>query len=305
MPQVPLWESEEMYKRSLRVLIDNSNIRQSALLHLNQDTAAEALKKVIDTVDPSETLKILGIGSGPGDRDLLILPTIGEYFTSKKGKKPALQNVIVEPSSCLLDEFKAKVSSLPPLLQQITESISFEWHQKTFREFHEETAEKNRFQLIHFYHSIYYLDVEYALRSCFEEHLTTDSGVILCLVQAEDSYFALVSHKFKGKLSCGSEDMAFRTDQELVAIAEKHGWKYSVPLKEQFEINVTSCLAEEPTERGDLLIDFLTQQQNFRATAEPDLYHSVIEFIDSLTFTKENGDKFVQGRSAAVIIYKW
>ena len=292
MPQVPLWESEEMYKRSLRVLIDNSNIRQSALLHLNQDTAAEALKKVIDTVDPSEPLKILGIGSGPGDRDLLILPTIGEYFTSKKGKKPALQNVIVEPSSCLLDEFKAKVSSLPPLLQQITESNSFEWHQKTFREFHEETAEKNRFQLIHFYHSI------------FEEHLTTDSGIILCLVQAEDSFFALVSHKFKGKLSCGSEDMAFRTDQELVAIAEKHGWKYSVPFKEQFEINVTSCLAEEPTERGDLLIDFLTQQQNFRATAEPDLYHSVIEFIDSLTFTKENGDKFVQGRSAVVIIYK-
>ena len=98
--------------------------------------------------------------------------------------------------------------------------------------------------------------------------------------------------------------MAFRTDQELVAIAEKHGWKYSVPFKEQFEINVTSCLAEELTERGDLLIDFLTQQQNFRATAEPDLYHSVIESIDSLTFTKENGDKFVQGRSAVVIIYK-
>lgn len=37
-----------------------------------------------------QPLKILGIGSGPGDKDVLILPTIGEYFTSKKGKKPAL-----------------------------------------------------------------------------------------------------------------------------------------------------------------------------------------------------------------------
>lgn len=98
--------------------------------------------------------------------------------------------------------------------------------------------------------------------------------------------------------------MAFHADQDIVAIAEKHGWKYSVPLKEQFEIKVTSCLSGEPTAEGDLLIDFLTQQQNFRATAEQDLFDSVIDFIDSLTFTKENGDKFVKGENAGVIIYK-
>ena len=293
-----------MYKKSLQAFIDNSTIRQSAILSLQQDSAREALKKIIETVDPNEPLKVLGIGSGSGDIDLLILQILAEYFASQKNKKPAFQSVIVEPSSSLLNQFKAKVSTLPPLLQQITASVSFEWHQKTFHEFHQATSDRNRFDFIHFIHSIYYLDVEYALQSCFEQYLKADTGVIVYLIQTEDSYLAKVSQNFKGKLSCGSENMAFHADQDIVAIAEKHGWKYSVPLKEQFEIKVTSCLSGEPTAEGDLLIDFLTQQQNFRATAEQDLFDSVIDFIDSLTFTKENGEKFVKGENAGVIIYK-
>lgn len=91
MPLVPLWESHEMYKKSLQAFIDNSTIRQSAILSLQQDSAREALKKIIETVDPNEPLKVLGIGSGSGDIDLLILQTLAEYFASQKNKKPAFQ----------------------------------------------------------------------------------------------------------------------------------------------------------------------------------------------------------------------
>lgn len=303
MPLDPLWESHEMYQRSHQAFIDNSTIRVPAILNFTQDGIRQALLRIIENVDIDEPLKVLGIGSGSGEIDLLILQTMAELLVSQKKKKPTIHSVIVEPNSFLLDHFKMKASSLPSSLESAA-NVSFEWQQKTYSEFNQETTiEKKSFDFIHFVHSIYFSDVEAALRSCFEQWLKSESGVMVCYVQTEDSYFAKVSKKFKGKLSCSSEAMSYYTDQELAAIAEKNGWKYCVPVKGQFQIDVTACLRERTSE-NDPLIDFLTQQQNFRGNAEQKLFNSVMEMIDSLAFTKDNGEKFVKGENAAVIIYK-
>lgn len=196
-----------------------------------------------------------------------------------------------------------KVSSPPPLLESAAD-ISFEWNQKTFDGFKQETnIENNSFDFIHFVHSIYFTDVEPALRLCFEKWLKEENAAVICFVKTEDSYFAKASKAFKGKLSLGSEVMAYYTDQDLIAIAEKHGWKYCVPLKQQFRINVTPFF-QERTSDGDPLMDFLTHQQNFRVNAEQELFNSWMELIDSLAFTNDSGEKFIKGENAAVIIYK-
>ncbi|XP_078380810.1 histamine N-methyltransferase-like [Oculina patagonica] len=299
----PLWESHEMYQRSFQAFIDNTNIRQPGMLNFTKNGIKQALLKIIDKVDINEPLKVLGIGSGSSEIDLLILQTMADCLTSEKKKKATIHNVIVEPSPFLLDQFKMKASSLPPLLKSAA-NVSFKWHQKSFREFNQETAiEKNTFDFIHFVHSIYYLDVENALRSCFEQRLKTENGAIVCFVHTEDSFHAKLSKTFKGKLSCASGAMSFYTHQDLTAIAEKNGWQYCVPVKEQFQINVTTCL-REPTSRDDPLIDFLTHQQNFRASAEQELFSSVMKMIDSLAFTNDSGEKFVKGENAVVVIYK-
>lgn len=163
--------------------------------------------------------------------------------------------------------------------------------------------EKNTFDFVHFVHSIYYSDnLEEALRSCYEQRLKTENGVIIYFVHTEESFHVKVSKSFKGKLSCGSEAMCFYMDLDLISVAEKYGWKYCVPVKQQFHINVTTCL-REPTSKDEPLIDFLTYQQNFRANAE-ELFNSVMEMIDSLAFTNDSGEKFIKGENAAVIIYK-
>lgn len=302
----PLWESDKIYKRSLQAFLANSNARQSGMLNFTQDTVKESLQKIIEEVDTNQPLRVLSIGSGSGEADILILQTMAENFLSNRNKKATIQSAIVEPNSFLLDQFKMKASSLLSL-EQITASVSFEWHQKKFREFNQESSsDRNSFDFIHFIHSIYFVDLEHALCSCFEQHLKADIGVILCHVQSEDSYFAKVSKRFKGKLSCGSGEMAYYTDEELIAVAEKHGWRYCVPVKQPFEINVSSCLGEQtdPSTIDDPLIDFLTQQQNFRTNADQELFHSVTQFIDSLAVIKDNGQKFVKGEVAAVILYK-
>ncbi|XP_078350244.1 histamine N-methyltransferase-like [Oculina patagonica] len=303
MPLVPLWESHDIYERSHQAFVDNSTLRQPAMLNFTQEGIRQALLKIIENIDINEPLKVLGIGSGSGEIDLLILQNMAEYLISQKKKRPTIQNVIVEPNARLLEQFKMKASVLPPLLENEA-NVSFEWHQKPFQEFNQETIiDEKGFDLIHFVHSIYFLDVDDALRSCFEQRLKKENGAIICFVQTEESYFAKVSKTFKGSLSCGSEVMSYYTDQDLTAIAEKYGWKYCVPVRKQFQINVTACL-HEPTSEVDPLIDFLTQQQNFRANAERELFNSVMEMIDSLAFTNDSGEKFVKAENTAVIIYK-
>ena len=75
-------------------------------------------------------------------------------------------------------------------------------------------------------------------------------------------------------------------------------------MKEKLEIDVTACLRHPVSPEADPLLDFLTQQQNFRAQAEQELFNSVMEMIDSLAFINDNGGKNVTAECAAVIIYK-
>ena len=155
-----------MYKRSFKAFSDNSDIRQPVYNNFPRDGVRHALLKIIQRVNIDEPLNVLGIGSGSGEADLLILQTIAELLVSQRKKKPTIHNMIVERNSFLLDQFKMKAFSLPSLLE-IAANVSFDWQQKTFEIFDQETSiEKNSFDFIHFVHSIYFLDVEVALRSC-------------------------------------------------------------------------------------------------------------------------------------------
>ena len=291
-----------MYQRSFQAFIDNSTVRRPAMLNFQKDGIRQAMLKIINRVNIDEPLRVLGIGSGSGESDLLILQAMAEFTVSKKKKTPTIHNVIVEPSSSLLDQFKIRASSSS---LESAANVSFEWQQKTFSEFNQETStEKRSFDLIHFVHSLYYFDIKAALRTCFEQWLKAEHGVVVCYVHTENSYLAKVSKRFKGKLSCGSERTSFCTHEELAAIAEENSWNYCVPLKENFQINVTPCLTEPTSAEADPLIDFLTHEQSFRANAEQELFNSWMELIESLAFTDDRGEKFVKGESSVVIIYK-
>ena len=128
-----------MYQRSFQALLDNSTVRRPAMFNFTQDGIRQAMLKIIDKVNIDEPLRVLGIGSGSGENDVLILQTMAELLLSHKKKRPTIQNVIVEPSSFLLNQFKMKASSLPSSFKSVTD-VSFEWQQKTFSKFNQETT---------------------------------------------------------------------------------------------------------------------------------------------------------------------
>lgn len=306
MPLEPLSKSYEAYEKAFQVFLDHSTARQ-AIVKCVQDGTNRALEKIAP-IDKNRSFNILGIGSGKGEMDLLMIQFIAAHLkTSETEIRPIIQSLVVEPSSLLLQKFKESASSLPLSLTTFAE-VSFEWRQITFQEYKRECAVHDRssnkcpsFDFIHFIHSIYYMDAADTLRSCFEQQLG-EKGAILCLVQTEESYFAKVQKKFKGRLTFGSEDMVIYTKEDLATIAAESGWMYDV-IRQEFAIDVTPCFGEH-SDQGDLLLDFLTHQKNFRATADQELINEVMDFFQELIAIDEAGRKFLKGEMAAVVIEK-
>lgn len=301
--KISLSQLYEAYEKSFKTFLDHSTARQ-AIVKCVQDGIKLALEK-ISPLDKNEPFNILGVGSGKGEMDLFIIQFIASQLkASGCGTKPAIHSWVVEPSSFLLEKFKTSAASLPDTLTDLAH-ISFEWQQLTFQEYKKRCAVQDKkppsFDLIHFIHSIYYMDAADTLRTCFEQQLGAE-GAILCLVQTERSFFAKIQRRFRGRLTFGS-DMVVYTDKDLSKIAEENGWKYEV-IRQEFSVDVSLCFGE-PSEQGDRLFDFLTHQKDFRSTADQELMRDVLDFFGEFIVLDKNGNKLIKGpEMAAVVIYK-
>ena len=299
-----LSQSHEAYEKAFKVFLDHSTARQSIV-----KCVQHGIKLALDNIAPLDANKpfnVLGVGSGKGEMDLLIMQFISEMLkASATVLKPTIHSIVVEPSSFLLDKFKASVEYLPSSLTD-SARVSFEWQEMTFQEYKQRYATQNQktwptFDFIHFVHSIYYMDAADTLTTCFEQQLG-EKGAIFCLVQTEESFFANLQEKFKGRLTFGTVDMIVYTEQDLVKIAADKGWKYDV-IRQDFAIDVSLCFGE-PSEQGDLLFDFLTHQEDFRATADQELIDEVVDFFGKFIVADETGAKVLMAGMAAVVITK-
>jgi len=301
---VSLSQSYEAYEKAFKSFLDHCTARQ-AIVKCVQDGTKLALEK-ITSLDVNKPFNILGVGSGKGEMDLLVIQFIAaQRKASGTEAKPIIHSLVVEPSSFLLEKFKASVACLPNSLTDLAQ-VSFEWKQMTFQEYKQLCSIQDKgtwpsFHFIHFVHSIYYMDAADTLVTCFEQQLG-QTGAIFCLVQTERSYFAKVQKKFKGRLTFGSEDMVVYTEEDLAKIAAQKGWKYEV-IRQEFAIDVSLCFGE-PSEQGDLLFDWLTHQKEFRATADQGLIQEVMDFFEEVMDANESGGKFLKGEMAAVVIQK-
>lgn len=302
--RISLSQSYEAYEKAFKSFLGNSTARQS-IVKCVQDGTRLALEKIAP-LDVNKPFNVLGVGSGKGEMDLLIVQFIANQLkASGTHGKPAIHSLVVEPSSFLLEKFKASVASLPSSLTELAQ-LSFEWQQTTFQDYKRKCDSQDKrtwpsFDFIHFVHSIYYMDAEEALCTCFDEQLG-ERGAIFCLVQVENSYFDKVQERFKGKLTFGSEDMVIYTQNGLAKIAAEKGWTFDV-IRQDFFIDVTLCF-REPSEQGDRLFDFLTHQKDFRATADKELIEEVKNFFGEFIISDGTEGKLLKAEMAAVVIIK-
>ena len=224
-----------------------------------------------------------------------------EFQKSDQGRHMKIFNRAIEPNEYSCGLYKAAIENLQsPLNSECTE---FEICCHTFegyKESQQRPEDSVKFDMIHFIHSIYYVDMEQTLIHCFEKELG-EQGVVVCIIGGRNlRYFVSLkqSKRWHGKDS-GSDN--YETQEKIIMIANERGWKHEI-YSQEYSIDVTDVFDEKSTE-GNLLLDFLTQTENFRETADKQLVEETLALIKELTTVKD-GKRFGDKKESLIIIHK-
>ena len=265
---------------------------QYHLPELIQRTAERTLHK-----ERPDCFKILSVGSGPGKTDLEALKIIKEELCkSEHCSEIKLYNRAIEPNEYSCRVYKAAIENLPtPLNDHLTE---IEICQQTFQEYMEDQKEPiKKFNIVHFLHSLYYVDFEEALTQCFENELC-DEGAVVCVIEGKDLLYC-ISKLRKERQGIVSE--SYERSEKIIKIANDNGWKHEI-YSQEYSIDVTDVFDEKSSE-GNLLLDFFTHTLNFRETADKQLLEDLLALIKDNSTLKDGkllGDK----SESLIFLYK-
>ena len=193
----------------------------------------------------------------------------------KDGNKVSLFERAIEPDEQMLQTFRAKAEHLPDSLKSWA-NIEFEWRASTYQEYAEHKKEDDvKFDLVHFFHSLYYTGLEMALEHCYEKELGT-KGLILCMISREDSAYIKYgrTHSPQGIIL---NPGAFYSNRDVKDVAEKNGWKY-VECPGEPKLCDIKAIFDGSSEEGNKLLDFLTHWVDVRATAREEDLEKILGF---------------------------
>lgn len=260
--------------------------KKSGQLEKNAEILQEHIPPIIQGMIPDsvgQTLNILSAGSGDGKIDLTILKLIEEELRkSNHDRHVKIFNRAIEPNKYMCDLYKAVIENRPSSQDDL--NTKFEIRQQTFEEYQGSQGGATKFDIIHFVHSIYYVDIEQTLLYCFEKELS-DKGYVICIVDFE----GIISPIFLKQIKLWPVEDAVRkgheTAEKLITIANENGWKHEVYTHE-YELDVTDVFDPRSTE-GNLLLDFLTQTVNYREVADKKLVEETLALIKDLSIERD------------------
>ena len=218
-----------------------------------------------------------------------------------KDKKLQLFERVIEPNKNSLEAFRSKAEHLPDILENRA-NIEFEWHGMTYQEYVEQKQEDDvKFDVVHFFHSLYYTDLVKALEHCYEKELGI-KGVILCIIASEDSAYVKYDRTFSAQgmvLNRG----AYYCNKDVKDVAEKNNWKYAECSGESKTCDITAIF-DGSSQEGNLLLDFLTYWVDVRATPSKDDLQKILNFWKNASVDDGHGKKVITLKMRAVIILK-
>ncbi|XP_019643199.1 PREDICTED: histamine N-methyltransferase-like [Branchiostoma belcheri] len=219
---------------------------------------------VPDTVlcEPGAAVRVLGIGSGSGEIDSVILKKLLQRHNSVYSR-------VVEPSEDMIGRYKSLVREDASL-----GAVKFDWRQQTVEEYFT-TEEDTKFHLIHAIHVLYYVeDLHATLRNMWEQ--LADGGCLFVAMQSDKSGWGKLGHKLSETFVQGDHlKTPFCRSGDVKQCLDAMAISY-VTSEEESHINVTECLKED-SETGSLLLDFLTQTPD--VSNKPEIKSEVLEHI--------------------------
>ncbi|CAH1263431.1 HNMT [Branchiostoma lanceolatum] len=212
--------------------------------------------------EPGTDVRVLGIGSGSGESDSIILKKLLQRHNSVYSR-------VVEPSGEMIKRYKALVREDTSL-----GAVKFDWRQQTAEEYFQ-TKEGTKFHLAHAVHVLYNVeDHDATLRNMWEQ--LANGGYMFLVMQSDKGDWGGLRHKLWEEFGQGDRLKTwFRTSGDVKQCLDRAGISY-VTTENEADINVTECFREK-SEAGKLLLDFLTHTPY--VSSEPEIRSMVLEYI--------------------------
>ncbi|XP_022080497.1 histamine N-methyltransferase-like [Acanthaster planci] len=230
------------------------------------------VNKLQVTPEGQEGLRVLGIGSGSGEIDCLMLERFLQRF-------PRIYNCVVEPVPVMVDQYKSLVQSMAPELQ----GVHCDWHMTTMQQY-QEAGSPTKYHFIGAIHSIYFVNgVDKWMASLYD--MLAPGGIMLMVLNSDTSGLcrfqdSLIS--ILGRSKCIMSDAILRSlDRQSIPYALSH---------QKSLLDITTCFKEDSEDRR-LLLDFLTDVVDFQGTAAEEQQRSVLESLASGDCSTRDGEK--------------
>uniref|UniRef100_UPI003AAAF6A8 histamine N-methyltransferase-like n=1 Tax=Centroberyx gerrardi TaxID=166262 RepID=UPI003AAAF6A8 len=274
---------------------------QGFQFYLKHSGEHKAILRFIDSVLPGEferigagksNLDVLGVGSGAGEMDTQVLSIFKSTFPAVP-----LTADIVEPSTELTEEFKASVAKTPNL-----QKIPFVWHTMTSGKYEKQVRGKGdmkRFDFIHMIQMLYYVD-DYAGALKFFHSLLKNNSKLLIVHEAANSGWDILWKTFRKEL-CTKSISDYLSAGDIEVHLKSLGLKYekhAIPNT----IDITDCFTQG-SELGELLLDFMTEQDHFHSSLTPELRAGILDLLRNKCSTEKDGRILFDCTLSSILVY--
>ncbi|KAL7882277.1 hypothetical protein AOLI_G00091260 [Acnodon oligacanthus] len=285
----------------LRSLVeDYSRYHQAFQLFLERSSEHQCMRDFIHATLPDilasigsgqDTLNVMGVGSGAGEIDLEMLGQL-----RLKHPETKVDNEVVEPSGNMLYKYKVLVSKTPHL-----DHITFRWNKMTASEFEKDWKERNpekRMDFIHMIQMLYYVKDPEATVTFFRSLLHNNGKLLIILVSGESGWGRLWS-TFRAEL-CRTDISQWITTRDIKSFLDAKGIPYQKHTMPS-QMDITECFTPGD-ERGELLLDFLTELMDFSKSVSPELREGVLELLRHPDCSKEVDGRVIFNNNLEAIV---
>jgi hypothetical protein len=260
---------------------------------LTEWVLANASKLVVSDFS-SGKYALLDVGTPDGDSSLQILSLI--WRNLEPGTETSFR--VVNAQAAVLEKYKNAVSSSK---KREYKKIAFDWRGTTLVDYLGGASGESggcKMNLVLFMQSIYYEDPEKALGEVYDKELE-HNGVIVCIIQDENNFAIRMQNELQGKEFPKCKKNI--SGKDIVAIAEKHEWKWEVDTLE-YILDVNECF-KEGSNKGDMLIDIMFNVKDLRKQAPAEVVEQITKTLEKEAVAN-GGSKILKEKIAIVMIYK-
>ncbi|XP_041478598.1 histamine N-methyltransferase-like [Lytechinus variegatus] len=248
-----------------------------------KDFEQEVVVKMTKSFPTDEELRLLGIGTGNGRTDIMMLEKFLRHF-------PKIHYTVVEPDQPAFQEFKDTVEKSSNL-----SNVSFDWQNTTIEGYWKNSEDSQEFDFISMVHTAYYLEDVGMTMDRLLASLTVGGASLFVHKSGENK-----TSEFAHQLPWISKPSHMSPGRRILDAARRANQRRLRVTPFPAVIDITSVF-DAASDVGPKLMDFLTQGAHFCQTASEDVLKATMDILRSLTTKSDDGERVLISNDFEII----